>query len=225
MIVYQYDPETGIHSGNMTAQESPREPCVYLIPANCTSQKTPEIGEHECAVFENEKWLIKPNWRGVTYWLPDGTEHTIDAIDVVPPENALFEKPIIPQTLEEAKTAKLTEINAACDAILNAAVKTYPNSEVLTFDQQTAEAKAYLASGNAADAPLLSALASGRGIEFDDLVNRVMAKHHAFSVLSGIVIGQRQALEDRLRVCETIEDVKAIEVNFALSEAKDEQTA
>ena len=120
--------------------------------------------------------------------------------------------------LEEAKAAKLAEINAACDAILNAAVQTYPNSEVLTFDQQTAEAKAYLASGNAADAPLLSALATGRGIEFGDLVNRVMAKHNAFSVLSGAVIGQRQALEYRLNACGTTEEVNALQVNYTLPE-------
>lgn len=121
------------------------------------------------------------------------------------------------KSLEEAKAAKLAEINAACDAILNAAVQTYPNSEVLTFDQQTAEAKAYLASGNAADAPLLSALATGRGIEFGDLVNRVMAKHNAFSVLSGAVIGQRQALEDRLNACGTTEEVNAIIVSIDIN--------
>ena len=116
------------------------------------------------------------------------------------------------QTLEEARAAKLTEINSACDAILNAAVLTYPETEVLTFDQQTSEAKAYQASGNASDAPLLSALAAGRGIRLDNLVQRVMAKHTAFSALSGYVIGQRQALEDRLDACETIDDVELIEV-------------
>ncbi len=43
-----------------------------------------------------------------------------------------------------------------------------------------------------------AALAAGRGITLDDLVQRVIAKHTAFSELSGYVIGQRQALEDRL---------------------------
>ena len=121
------------------------------------------------------------------------------------------------QPLEEARAAKLAEINAACDAILNAAVQTYPDSEVLTFDQQTAEAKAYLASGTASDAPLLSALSTRRGIEFGDLVNRVMAKHNAFSVLSGAVIGQRQEIEDKLNACETTEEVNAIIVSIGVN--------
>ena len=102
------------------------------------------------------------------------------------------------------------------DELLNVAVNTYPETEVLTFDQQTSEAKAYLASGNVSDAPLLSALAAGRGITLDDLVQRVMAKHTAFSALSGYVIGQRQALEDRLDACTTVEEVEAIEINITV---------
>lgn len=121
--------------------------------------------------------------------------------------------------LEKAKTFKLSEINAACDSVLNAAVLTYPETEVLTFDQQTSEANAYLASKNPADAPLLSALAAGRGITLDDLVQRVIVKHDAFSMLSGYVIGQRQALEDRLELCETVGEVQAIDVNITLPEA------
>lgn len=113
----------------------------------------------------------------------------------------------------------------ACDSVLNAAVLTYPETEVLTFDQQTSEANAYLASQNPADAPLLTALAAGRGITLDDLVQRVIAKHDAFSLLSGYVIGQRQALEDRLELCETVGDVQAIAVTITLPEAGNAETA
>ena len=102
------------------------------------------------------------------------------------------------------------------DELLNVAVNTYPETEVLTFDQQTSEAKAYLASGNVSDAPLLSALAAGCGITLDDLVQRIMAKHTAFSALSGYVIGKRQAPEDMPDTCTTVEKVEAIEVNITL---------
>ena len=128
------------------------------------------------------------------------------------------------QTLEEARAAKLSEINSACDAILNGAVQSYPETEVLTFDQQTSEARTYLASGNASDAPLLSALAAGRGITLDDLVSRVMAKHTAFSALSGYVIGQRQALEDQLDACTTVAEIEAITVDITLPGAVNAET-
>ena len=117
-------------------------------------------------------------------------------------------------TLEETKAAKLKEINAACDAILNAAVASYPESEVLTFDQQVEEVKAYQASGNVDDCPLLYALAVARGITLNDLIERVIAKRQAFSVLSGYVIGQRQRLEDTLDTLETVEAVEALVVDI-----------
>lgn len=129
------------------------------------------------------------------------------------------------KSLDEAKSVKLTEINAACDNILNAAVSTYPETEVLTFDQQTSEARAYLASQNPSDAPLLTALAAGRGITLDDLVQRVIAKHDAFSQLSGYVIGQRQALEDKLDLCQSVEDVEAIVVDIKLPDTSQEEEA
>lgn len=64
-------------------------------------------------------------------------------------DGSWYEKGHAPQRpLEEARTAKLAEINAACDSILNAAVSTYPETEVLTFDQQTSEANVYLQTKN-----------------------------------------------------------------------------
>ena len=119
-------------------------------------------------------------------------------------------------TLEEAKTTKLAEINSACDAVLNQAVSTYPQSEILTFDQQVEEVKAYQQTGNPASAPLLSALAGARGISLDELCLRVITKRAQFSTLSGIIIGQRQHLEDVLDTLETVEAVQALEVDIGL---------
>ena len=120
------------------------------------------------------------------------------------------------RTLEQAKTEKLREVNAMCDSLMRYIVDTYPESEVLTFDQQVTEAERYLASGNDVDCPLLVSLGKARGVELSYLVNRVMAKHSAFSNISGSVIGQRQAYEDRLDECTTIEEVDAIEVHYEI---------
>ena len=119
-------------------------------------------------------------------------------------------------TLTEAKAAKLSEINSVCDAILNQAVASYPQSEILTFDQQVEEVKAYQQTGNPASAPLLSALAGARGISLDELCLRVITKRAQFSTLSGIIIGQRQHLEDVLDTLETVEEVQALEVDIGI---------
>ena len=86
---------------------------------------------------------------------------------------------------------------------------TYPDREIRTFDKQESEARAYAADPTAST-PLLSALAEARGISLPDLVERVLAKADAFAVASGSIIGQRQALEDRLDACTTLEEVQGI---------------
>jgi hypothetical protein len=86
----------------------------------------------------------------------------------------------------------------------------------MTFDQQVTEAEKYIASGNYANCPLLSRLAKARGVELSDLVSRVMKKHTAFSNISGSIIGQRQAYEDKIDACTSIEEVDNIYVSFVV---------
>ena len=118
------------------------------------------------------------------------------------------------ERLSDAKSAKLAEINAACQSTLEALTPTYPERELTTFDKQESEARAYLADATAST-PLLSALAAARGIELGDLVGRVITKADAFAGASGYIIGQRQALEDRLDAAQTMDDVRAIVVSIS----------
>lgn len=118
------------------------------------------------------------------------------------------------ERLADAKSTKLAEINAACQSTLEALTPTYPERELTTFDKQESEARAYLADATAST-PLLSALAAARGIELGDLVGRVITKADAFAGASGYIIGQRQALEDRLDAAQTMDDVRAIVVSIS----------
>lgn len=133
------------------------------------------------------------------------------------PEMVTEEQPYVPPvpTLEEVKAAKLSEINAVADRALATLTATYPDREISTFDKQEAEARAY-AVDPTASTPLLSALAQARGVPLDELVRRVLAKADAFAVTSGSIIGQRQALEDRLDACTTLEEVQGITVNISM---------
>ena len=133
------------------------------------------------------------------------------------PEMVTEEEPYVPPvpTLEEAKAAKLAEINAVADKAIATLTATYPDREIATFDKQEAEARAYAADPTAAT-PLLSALSQARGMELPELVRRVIAKADAFAVVCGSIIGQRQALEDRLDACETLEDVEALTVAITM---------
>lgn len=119
--------------------------------------------------------------------------------------------------LEEAKAKKLAEINAACDAFLAVLTASYPANEVLTFDQQKAEADAVLADPSAS-APLLTPLAAARGLDVTALAQKVRVKTEAFTAISGHVIGQRQKYEDMLDAADTVAAVAAIVPEYTMPE-------
>lgn len=119
--------------------------------------------------------------------------------------------------IASVKAKKLREINEKCDAVLKALTAAYPEGELLTFNQQKDEARAYQ-NDPTADCPLLAPLAAARGISLDDLCRRVLLKANAFSAACGALIGQRQAMEDTLAICATSAEVQALEVTYIMSE-------
>lgn len=214
--VYCYDSETGEFKFSDIAFEDELNPGTFLLPPDCT-EVAPYPPKGTAAVWNGKSWEYLEDHRGEKFWLPDAKYGDFPSVMTelgALPNGALLEMPSM--SLQQAKGLKLAEINDACDAILDAAVSSYPQSEILTFDQQVEEVKAYQQTGNPASAPLLSALAGARGISLDELCLRVITKRAQFSTLSGIIIGQRQHLEDVLDTLETVEAVQALEVDIGL---------
>lgn len=111
--------------------------------------------------------------------------------------------------LNAAKAAKLTEINAECQKAVAALAKDCPDSEVQSWPQQVKEAMA-LSADPQADAPLLTAIATARGLPVAELASRVLDKMNAYASASGVLIGQRQAAEDLITAAEDLEALSAI---------------
>ncbi len=111
--------------------------------------------------------------------------------------------------LNAAKAAKLTEINAECQKAVAALAADYPDSEVQSWPQQVKEAMA-LSADPQADAPLLTAIATARGLPVAELASRVLGKMNAYAGASGALIGRRQAAEDLIDIAATPEDVAGI---------------
>ena len=122
------------------------------------------------------------------------------------------------QSVDEAKSEKLREINLGYDAATSSLVSTYPSTELLTFDKQEAEARAWQAD-NTTSTPLVDALALGRGIDKAELVRRIIAKADAFALATGYLTGQRQRYEDQLEAATTAEEVETIVPEYHLPEA------
>lgn len=83
MKVYVYDFETFEFVGERDAQESPLEKGVYLIPAYATESKPPKATKNKVAVFENNEWVLKPDYRGEKFEVL-GNEVVISDIGVTP---------------------------------------------------------------------------------------------------------------------------------------------
>ncbi len=101
------------------------------------------------------------------------------------------------EELAMRRSVLLAAINSEASTLLASLSAAYPDGEVQSWAQQTREAEA-LAVDPHASAPLLSAIATARGVLLDVLAERVRAKVSAYAAASGAIIGQRQALEDAL---------------------------
>lgn len=119
---------------------------------------------------------------------------------------------------ENARVRKYAEINEGCQAALAALTATYPDRELLTFDKQEAEARAYLSDPSSATTPILTAIAQGRDIPVEELAQKIIAKADAFALASGALIGQRQWYEDALESLgpdATTAQIKDITVSYS----------
>lgn len=59
---------------------------------------------------------------------------------------------------------------------------------------------------------MLTQIAKVRGVPFDILVRKVLEKSDQFAVAIGMIIGKRQAFEDRLVQANTLEELKQLEL-------------
>lgn len=117
--------------------------------------------------------------------------------------------PSAPLSLEAARANALRRINARSVAELKNVKEGYPSDEVQSWSKQEAEARAY-AADDAAPTPLLSAMSDARGVALDELVLKVIEKADLFAIVSGRIIGTRQACEDAIAAAQTPEEALAV---------------
>lgn len=63
MLVYSYNCPTNEYIGTEEAQEDPLHPGEYLMPAKSTMIEPPLLEEYQVAVFENDDWVVYPDYR------------------------------------------------------------------------------------------------------------------------------------------------------------------
>lgn len=142
----------------------------------------------------------------------------IEELEQSEDEKRKFQIKSVPEpTIEEIRNNKLSEINNKYNIATESLVSTYPATELLTFDKQEQEARMYM-KDDSSDIPFLKNLAESRGIELDDLVQRVIKKADTFSNAVSILTGQRQKYEDMLDVATNVEEIEAIVPEYKMPE-------
>ena len=180
------------------------------------------------AAFPPEIWAVPGEFYGI---LVHKTFDRFGNFGYFPPEGAVKMQKPQPTTyhkakpdgtwtpdIDRAKSTKLAEINTTYDAATSALVSMYPQTELLTFDQQESEARAYEADPTA-ETRLVDMLAKGRQIDKAELARRIILKSDAFKLSAGYLTGQRQRYEDLLSEAKTVEEVEAIVPEYKMPEA------
>ena len=110
----------------------------------------------------------------------------------------------------QQKESLLNKLADKADKLKSGLLVGYPQTEIESFYRQEKEALAWTADKNA-DTPMLKQVARVRGVPFDVLVEKVIEKASQFAVAIGVIIGQRQAFEDRLLATNTLEELAVLE--------------
>ena len=115
--------------------------------------------------------------------------------------------------LTEAKARKLEALNASYESFVSQ-LTNLPQTEILTWSEQEAEARAYTASKQESDAPMLSSLSKARNIPLSMLCAKVLEKAEAYRSFIAYAIGKRQAYEDAIERAQTLGALESIHINF-----------
>ena len=94
MLIHQYDNQSGQYIASRLADEDPRNPGRWLVPAFATPEPLPERLSLTWPFYRTGVWTLLPDWRGrVLYRCADGTAAEILMAGTTPDANGLTEVP------------------------------------------------------------------------------------------------------------------------------------
>lgn len=131
-----------------------------------------------------------------------------------PPDGwEIYVSPPAPVDIKTVRLAAISTINQHYQSKADAEAGKYPDFEVVTWADQEAEALVYQAwdgTGAAPDTPLLSGIATARGLSVTDLATRVIANATAWRSLAPVLIGERQAKIDAVALAATPDEINQV---------------
>ena len=196
------------------AQQNPAtgEYITDALGAVLTPLPKTALPEHHRWRLVKKAWVATPDHRGREGFMPDGTPHKEEAWGPLP-EGWTQEKPVVPPTLEEARTAKLAEINAGYSAVMGYIQSGYPAEEVLSWERQATQARE-LTQNPAAEAIFVRSLAAAKSLDVEEMCARILANAASWEPVAAMLTGMRQVMEEAAYMAENLEEVQAIKVAY-----------
>jgi hypothetical protein len=133
-------------------------------------------------------------WHGYQNWLTAGNTP-------LPPDT------IGQDTLAVAIEKRKSEIDAYAAGLRNAVIRGYSSAELSSWSLKLIEARAYIATSDINQAPLLNATAQVRGITISDMANRVMTNSAQFLQLEATIDGIRGKHCDAVGAMTTVQGI------------------
>lgn len=196
MPIYHYD-AFGVLTGTGEAKLDPIDG-LPRIPRNATDIAPPAAQAGHSAVFDGQAWANTVDQRGTTYYLPDGSEHTITELGVSAPGDALNEPPF---DLTAARSQGLADTIAITAALSEAVVSHTP---VGLRDSWTAKAEAARAqiagSETALQLAILTDEAALTGETVADLAASIVAQEDQYLRLAASISGGHRRARNRIEV-------------------------
>ena len=123
------------------------------------------------------------------------------------------DKPIVPPTLEEARNAKLAEINAGYSTVMGFIQAGYPPEEVLSWERQATQARELLKNPEA-EAAFVRGLAATKSLAVEEMCRRILANAASWEPIAAMLTGCRQVMEEAAFSAKTVEEIQAIKVSY-----------
>ena len=140
MKAYEFDKSTREYKGAKDCQIDPvgsekAGKDVWLLPADCTFVEPAKAGEHEVAVFNGEKWEIKPDWRKAALYNPETKDEKY--------MSSIGEKPVGYYEIKQRNETPYYDIDVRDDGVYF--IDREPTVEEKNAENETKRRDAYMA--------------------------------------------------------------------------------
>ena len=205
MPIFHYDAD-GVLTGTGTAKLDPIDG-LPRIPQNATDIAPPADQPGYSAVFDGTTWTSTVDQRGTTYYLPDGSEHTITDLGVAAPGDALDAPPF---DLEAHRSQAFANTIAITAGMSEAVVSHTPTGLRDSWTAKAEAARAQIAdTASTLQLDILGDEAALTGETVAELAASIVAQEGQYLLLAASISGGHRRARNRIEAASDQAEIDA----------------